>query len=140
MGGSGRTAAEWLKDQLRGQQVDCVGRARDRYGRLLSVCYVRGESINERIVREGWALDFRRILDPAGGISGQARRHRHLARRVRAALGVARRTSLIGAQRDAGRGLESAPCSSTIRAMRDALESARSSDGTSDQRPPQSAA
>jgi endonuclease YncB( thermonuclease family) len=28
--------------------------------RLLAVCYVGGEDLNERIVREGWALDFRR--------------------------------------------------------------------------------
>lgn len=56
----GRTAADWLKEYLHGQQVDCVGHARDRYGRLLAVCYANGESINERIVREGWALDFRK--------------------------------------------------------------------------------
>jgi endonuclease YncB( thermonuclease family) len=40
--------------------VECVGHARDRYGRLLAVCYVGGEDLNERIVREGWALDFRK--------------------------------------------------------------------------------
>jgi endonuclease YncB( thermonuclease family) len=56
----GQTAAEWLRDRLRGQQVDCIGHARDRYGRLLAVCYIGGEDLNERIVREGWALDFRR--------------------------------------------------------------------------------
>ncbi len=56
----GRTSAEWLRDQLRGRQVECVGHARDRYARLLAVCYVGGEDLNERIVREGWALDFRR--------------------------------------------------------------------------------
>ena len=56
----GRTAAEWLKDYLRGRQVDCVGHARDRYGRLLAVCYTGGESINDRLVRERWALDYRK--------------------------------------------------------------------------------
>ena len=56
----GRTAAEWLKDYLRGRQVDCVGHARDRYDRLLAVCYVGGESINDRLVRDGWALDYRK--------------------------------------------------------------------------------
>ena len=56
----GRTAAEWLKEHLNGRQVECVGHARDRYQRLLAVCYVGGDSINERIVREGWALAFRR--------------------------------------------------------------------------------
>src|SRR5512144_124467 len=56
----GRTSAEWLRKSLDGRQVECVGHARDRYGRLLAVCYLGGENLNERIVREGWALDFRR--------------------------------------------------------------------------------
>jgi hypothetical protein len=44
---------------------------------LLAVCYLGGEDLNERIVREGWALDFRKY---AGRVGGQARRRRHLAR------------------------------------------------------------
>jgi endonuclease YncB( thermonuclease family) len=56
----GRTSAEWLKEHLKGRQIECVGHARDRYQRLLGICYVGGESINERLVREGWALNFRR--------------------------------------------------------------------------------
>ena len=48
----GRMAAQWLTEYLRGRQVDCVGHARDRYGRLLAVCYAGGEDINERLVRE----------------------------------------------------------------------------------------
>ena len=40
--------------------MECVGHARDRYGRLLAVCYIGGEDLNERIVREGWALDYRK--------------------------------------------------------------------------------
>jgi endonuclease YncB( thermonuclease family) len=49
----GRTSAEWLKEHLNGRQIECVGHARDRYRRLLAVCYVGGEDLNERIVREG---------------------------------------------------------------------------------------
>ena len=56
----GRMAAEWLRDHLHGRQVECVGHAQDRYGRLLAVCYVGGESVNDRLVREGWALDYRK--------------------------------------------------------------------------------
>jgi endonuclease YncB( thermonuclease family) len=56
----GPTSAEWLKERLHGRQVECIGHARDRFGRLLAVCYAGGESINDRIVREGWALAFRR--------------------------------------------------------------------------------
>ena len=53
-------STDWLKEYLNGRQVECLRHARDRYSPLLAVCYVGGESINERIVREGWALDFRR--------------------------------------------------------------------------------
>jgi endonuclease YncB( thermonuclease family) len=56
----GRTSTEWLQEHLNGRNLECVGHARDRYGRLLAVCFVGGESINERIVREGWALDYRK--------------------------------------------------------------------------------
>ncbi|HEX5862837.1 MAG TPA: thermonuclease family protein, partial [Casimicrobiaceae bacterium] len=47
----GQTSAEWLKEHLSGREVECVGHARDRYGRRLAVCYVGGASINERLVR-----------------------------------------------------------------------------------------
>ena len=50
-----------------------VGHARDRYGRLLAVCYVGGESINEQLVREGWALNYRKSRPTtAGGIEAKA--------------------------------------------------------------------
>jgi endonuclease YncB( thermonuclease family) len=47
----GRTSAEWLQEHLHGRNVECVGHARDRYQRLLAVCYVGGQSINEQLVR-----------------------------------------------------------------------------------------
>jgi endonuclease YncB( thermonuclease family) len=70
----GRTSPEWLKEYLHGRQVECVGHARDRYRRLLAVCYVGGEDLNERLVREGWALNFRRYSTrlPARRVRGQA--------------------------------------------------------------------
>jgi endonuclease YncB( thermonuclease family) len=34
--------------------------APDRYGRLLAICYVGGQDLNELLVREGWALDYRK--------------------------------------------------------------------------------
>src|SRR5512132_3071722 len=70
----GRTAAEWLKEYLRGRQVDCVGHARDRYGRLLAVCYAGGENINDRLVREGWALDYRKYSTDYLAAEAEAKR------------------------------------------------------------------
>lgn len=56
----GEVAKDWLMWFLAGKQVTCEGHARDRYGRLLAVCYADGENVNARLVREGWALDYRR--------------------------------------------------------------------------------
>jgi Staphylococcal nuclease homologue len=41
---------------------------------LLAVCYVGGESINERIVREGWALDYRKYSTDYLQAEAQAKR------------------------------------------------------------------
>ena len=90
------TSAEWLKERLHGRQVECIGHARDRYGRLLAVCYAGGESINERIVREGWALDYRKYSSDYLQAEAEAKRAGAgiLARRVHPSMGVARSTPL----------------------------------------------
>jgi endonuclease YncB( thermonuclease family) len=56
----GDNATAWLADFLAEREVACVSKGHDRYGRLLATCFVGGENLNDRIVREGWALDFRR--------------------------------------------------------------------------------
>jgi endonuclease YncB( thermonuclease family) len=71
----GQMATDWLKSHVARREVACVGHARDRYGRLLAVCYVGGESLNERIVREGWALDFRRYSTDYLAAEEDARRN-----------------------------------------------------------------
>ena len=38
----------------------CKGNQRDRYGRLIAVCYVGPYDLNAIMVRKGWALAFRR--------------------------------------------------------------------------------
>ncbi len=40
--------------------VTCKGDKRDRDGRLIAVCYAGGKDINAMMVREGWALAYRR--------------------------------------------------------------------------------
>jgi endonuclease YncB( thermonuclease family) len=70
----GQMAADWLRTHLRDREVTCVGHDRDRYHRLLAVCYVGGEDLNERIVTEGWALDFRRYTNAYLPAEAEARR------------------------------------------------------------------
>jgi endonuclease YncB( thermonuclease family) len=56
----GRGAKDELSLVTAGRTVTCKGDKRDRYGRLIAVCYVGGEDVNARMVRDGWALAYRR--------------------------------------------------------------------------------
>lgn len=54
----GREARDALRKLVQRGLVTCVGDERDRYGRLLVVCRVRGAEINAAMVREGHAVAF----------------------------------------------------------------------------------
>ncbi len=55
----GREATRALKGRIGNGPVSCESRDRDRYGRVISVCRVRGEDLNAWMVAEGWALAYR---------------------------------------------------------------------------------
>ncbi len=55
-----------LKELIAGREVKCFGQkdGLDRYGRQLAICRVWGvHSLNADLVREGWALAYRRYTD-----------------------------------------------------------------------------
>ena len=52
-----KQALEWL---VKGQEVTCEGDKRDRYKRLLAVCFVGPLNINQQMVTDGWALAYRK--------------------------------------------------------------------------------
>lgn len=56
----GRAARSALASRVDGRVIVCQVRDRDAYRRAVSVCRVEGRSINEWMVREGWAVDYRR--------------------------------------------------------------------------------
>ena len=56
----GRAATEALKRIVGDRPVECVGHERDRYKRLIAICYVGSLNLNAEMVREGWALAYRR--------------------------------------------------------------------------------
>ncbi|SUS05215.1 Nuclease [Candidatus Defluviicoccus seviourii] len=56
----GRMAADGLLAAIKSQPVRCVGNKRDRYGRLLAVCHAGPVDLNAAMVRDGWALAYRR--------------------------------------------------------------------------------
>ena len=52
----GQFSANQMAKYVSGQTVNCNVKEKDRYGRLVAACFVKGEDINERLVLEGWAL------------------------------------------------------------------------------------
>ena len=56
----GTEAARALDAFIDGTTVSCEPRDRDRYGRIVAVCRVRKTDLGEWMVRQGWALAYRR--------------------------------------------------------------------------------
>ena len=56
----GQRATQALDRQIGGRTVACSERDRDRYGRIVAVCRHGGRDINAWLVRQGWALAYRR--------------------------------------------------------------------------------
>ncbi|MFO1126960.1 MAG: thermonuclease family protein [Rhodospirillales bacterium] len=56
----GANATTFLTSATQGADVTCRGDKHDRYGRLLAVCYANGVELNAQMVRDGWALAYRR--------------------------------------------------------------------------------
>jgi endonuclease YncB( thermonuclease family) len=56
----GREATRFLSHAAGNGAVLCSGGKRDRYGRLIAVCYVGGSSLNAAMVAHGWALAYRK--------------------------------------------------------------------------------
>ena len=56
----GAEAAQALRRHLAGRTVKCLPVETDRHGRTVSRCSAGGRSINEWLVREGWAVDYTR--------------------------------------------------------------------------------
>lgn len=56
----GKSATLALEHEARGRTVTCKGSERDRYGRVLAVCFAGDTDLNAMMVREGFALAYRR--------------------------------------------------------------------------------
>jgi endonuclease YncB( thermonuclease family) len=49
----GVVAAERMASLIGGRDVECTGKGRDQYGRLVGVCSVEGVDLNGKLVQEG---------------------------------------------------------------------------------------
>jgi endonuclease YncB( thermonuclease family) len=56
----GKDSAFALADRIGRSAIDCRGRERDRYGRLVAVCFKGSEDLNRWMVDQGWAMAYRR--------------------------------------------------------------------------------
>ena len=56
----GEFATNELKKIISSGRLFCKKRATDRYGRSISICYVNGVDINSLMVKNGWALAYRK--------------------------------------------------------------------------------
>ena len=61
---------------LRSRSIDlrCESREKDRYGRVLAVCFQGAEDINAWMVSEGWALAYRRYSETYAPLEEEARK------------------------------------------------------------------
>ncbi len=59
----GKRATMALAGFIGDSPVRCEGQGTDRYGRTIATCYVRGDDIEAWLVRNGWALAYRRYSD-----------------------------------------------------------------------------
>ena len=55
----GQQAALALDDRIGGATVTCSERDVDQYGRIVAVCFARGEDLNAWMVLAGWAVAYR---------------------------------------------------------------------------------
>ena len=55
----GRQSTLALTSLIDGRPIFCKGRMRDRYKRLIAVCFVGSKDLNAEMVRQGWALAYR---------------------------------------------------------------------------------
>ena len=56
----GQNATFALANLIQNNWITCKGNERDRYGRLIAVCYAGPYDLNAMIVQRGWALAYRR--------------------------------------------------------------------------------
>lgn len=56
----GKDAVFALADKIARQAVKCEDHGRDRYDRMIAICYVGSQDVGAWLVEQGWALAFRR--------------------------------------------------------------------------------
>ena len=53
----------FLKSLINKNNVYCEGKNKDRYGRIIAICYANEMNLNSTMVKEGWAIAYRYYSD-----------------------------------------------------------------------------
>ena len=56
----GLLASKKLKKLINNKTVKCVSESKDRYNRYLSVCYLKNKDINSWLVKNGYAISYKK--------------------------------------------------------------------------------
>ena len=56
----GQVSKKILIDKFLDQKINCIAEGKDRYGRTLAECFVKGVSLSSFLVREGYAFAYRK--------------------------------------------------------------------------------
>ncbi len=72
----GKAATRWLERFIAGRHVRCRQVGRDKYGRVIGICYAGKDEINSVMVREGLAWAFVKYSERYIGEEAAARRDR----------------------------------------------------------------
>jgi endonuclease YncB( thermonuclease family) len=75
----GIRATKELRDIIGTNEVSCIRKDKDRYGRSVSVCYVKGQDINALLVERGWALAYKKYSKDYADNENKAKKKTNLA-------------------------------------------------------------
>ena len=56
----GKVSKEKLKNKIRGSEIKCIFTTKDRYKRYIATCYKKKTDLNQWMVRNGYAIAYRR--------------------------------------------------------------------------------
>ena len=56
----GEVSKEKLKSKIRGSEIKCIFTTKDRYKRYIATCYKEKTNLNQWMVRNGYAIAYRR--------------------------------------------------------------------------------
>ena len=56
----GRKSKDFLEAKILGKEISCLEKDKDRYKRIIARCYLQNKDLNKMMVKNGWALAYRR--------------------------------------------------------------------------------